>query len=344
MSSSTQPGQLLRPVRFGVIGTGMISKLFADDMVHAEGAVLAGVASRSLATAEQFAHDHGTVATRAYGSRDELIADPGIDVIYIGTPHPDHIGSAVAAMAAGKHVMCEKPMAMNLRETQAIVDAARRNNVVLMEALWTLFLPHYCDVRQLIESGAIGDVVAVQADFGFRMPWTPEHRLLDLGLGGGSWLDQGIYPLLLATTVLGPGEIRLSTGHRGTTGVDERCTAVLQHHGGAMSILRCATRAEIGTTATINGTGGLIHIDGPWWGPAKVTICRNGQAEECREYEVAGKGYHYETAEMVQLVRSGARESQVATHGLSLELARNLEALRTSLGVTYDADSRIDAS
>jgi predicted dehydrogenase len=329
-----------RPVRFGILGTGMISTWFADDLVNVDGAKLVAVGSRNLETAHKFIQEHGNETTRAYGSYRELFADPNVDVVYVGTPHPMHIDNALEAMRAGKHVMCEKPMAMNLRETHDMIEAARHYDVLLMEALWTLFLPHYCDVRQLLDAGTIGTVTAVQADFGFRLPWNPEHRLLDRTLGGGSWLDQGIYPLLLATTLLGPGEIRLSMGHRGSTGVDERATAVLEHEGGSMSILRCSSRAEIGMTATVNGTGGLIHIDGPWWTPSKVTICRNGEAEEHREYHVTGKGYGYETDEVVRLIRAGDRESAVATHGLSLELARNLEALRRSLGVSYDADGR----
>ena len=216
-------------IRWGVIGPGIIATGFAEAMQWVEGGTITAVASRSAERAEAFG-DRFDIPTR-YGDYDALAADPDVDVVYVATPHSRHEADTIGLLRAGKHVLCEKPFALNARQAARMAEEARSRGLFLMEAIWSRFLPAYRSLVEVIGEGRIGEPLLVEADFGFRRPVDPAHRHFAPELGGGALLDLGIYPIQLCTLVLGPIERVVADGVVGETGVDEVVTALLHHRG-----------------------------------------------------------------------------------------------------------------
>jgi len=185
---------------WGVLGPGGIARAFAKDLSLLNGHSIGAVGSRSLSNAQSFATEFGGTA---YGSYEELVNDSTIDAIYVATPHPAHHDNVILALNAGKPVLCEKPFAVNAVEAQSMVDAAKRNNVALMEAMWARFLPHYAKVREIISSGVLGPIQSIHADHGQRLADQGIPRLVQPELAGGALLDLGIYPISFAHMILG---------------------------------------------------------------------------------------------------------------------------------------------
>ena len=232
-------------VRWGILGTGKIARAFAIALVDVPGAVLAAVASRSLDKAQAFAGECSEFGEMAsFGSYQELANAEGIDLVYVATPHPQHADNALMVLGAGKGVLVEKPFTMNLREAEQVVTLARARRLFLMEAMWTRFLPAYAEVRRIIDSGEIGEVSQVVADFGFTASFGPEHRVFNPELGGGALLDLGIYPLSIAAALLGPVAAVKAQAQMGPTGVDVQTGFTLKHEGGGMSVCSCSFQAR----------------------------------------------------------------------------------------------------
>ena len=236
-------------IRWGVVGPGAIAVGFADAMQLVDGGDIIAVASRSADRAEAFGDRFG-IRTR-YGDYAALAADPDVDVVYVATPQSRHAEDTIALLEAGKHVLCEKPFALNARLAQQMVDTARSQGLFLMEAIWSRFLPAYRSLVEVIAAGRIGEPLMVESDFGFRRPMDPENRLFRLDLGGGGLLDLGIYPLQLSTLLLGPVEHVAAEGVIGETGVDEVVAAVLRHSAGKLGVMKASFRVE----HDVHGTG-----------------------------------------------------------------------------------------
>ena len=200
-------------VGWGIAGPGGIAAQFAEGLGLVDGAVLAAVGSRSRERADGFGDRFGI--PNRYGSYQDMMSDPTVDVVYVATPHAQHEAVVLAALEAGKHVLCEKPFALNEKQARRMADAARSRGLFAMEALWSRFLPSYRIVADLLRGGRIGEPLLVEADFGFRVPLMPEHRLFDLAQGGGALLDLGIYPLQLCSLVLGVPDSVVAKGHVG---------------------------------------------------------------------------------------------------------------------------------
>jgi predicted dehydrogenase len=198
---------MTKPLRWGILGTGWIADLFVKDLLLT-GHQVSSVGSRTQENAERFAARFGI--PNAHGSYEHLVADPQVDIVYVATPHPMHAGNAMAALNAGKHVLIEKPITVNAAEARVIVDLAKARKLVVLEAMWTRFLPHMVRIRELIASGALGTVYSVVADHTRDLPDDPQHRLNALELGGGALLDLGIYPVSFAWDILGQPEQILS--------------------------------------------------------------------------------------------------------------------------------------
>lgn len=257
-------------LRWGIIGTGAIAQTFARGIAGSRTGVIAGVASRSPGLARKFGK-HFAVP-RAYGSYQELLGDSGIDAVYISTPHPWHAQWAIAAAEAGKHILCEKPLAMNARETQTIFDAAQRNGVFLMEAFMYRCHPQTAMVRELLAQRRIGEVRSIDASFCFNAPYDPASRLYKKDLGGGGILDVGCYCASMARMVAGcaigkpfdePSTISAS-GRIGKSGVDEYASAELFFSSGITARISCGVGAPPEMLVRINGTQGHITLTEPW--------------------------------------------------------------------------------
>jgi len=318
--------------RWGILGTGAIARKFAEGLQSATGAQLLAVGSRASDTAEAFGQKFAV--PRRYGSYAELAGDPDVDVIYVATPHPFHLENSLACIEAGKAVLCEKPLTVNARQAERLIKAARLGKVFCMEAMWTRFLPSLVKVRELLAQQAVGEVRMVIADFGFRAGWNPEGRLLNLHYAGGGLLDVGIYPLALASMVLGKPATISSQAHIGATGVDEQAAVVLGYAGGQLATLSCCVMARTPQQAWILGTEGMIHIHEPWWRSTKITLQAGADSRDI-DLPMKGNGYNYEAEEVMRCLAAGKLESPTMPLEESLELMRTMDRIRAQWGLKY---------
>jgi predicted dehydrogenase len=323
-------------VRWGILSTGKIARAFANALREVPDAVLAGVASRSQDKADAFASEFGAGA--AYGSYEALVAAPDIDLVYIGTPHPQHAANALLALRAGKGVLCEKAFTMNRREADEVVAMAREKRLFLMEAMWTRFLPALAEVKRIIASGEIGDVSQVAADLGFTANFGPGHRLFNPELGGGALLDIGIYPLSIAASLLGPvAEVR-AQAQMGPTGVDVQTGFTLKHAGGAMSICSCSLLARTPSELTVSGTRGHIRMNTRFHQARSVTVALDDGSTRTIDTPFLGNGYVHEVIEAQRCFRAGLIESPGMTHDETLALMGVMDEIRRQIGLVYEAD------
>lgn len=239
--------------------------LFAKAINMVDGAELRGVASRGRAGADSFAARYG--ARRAYRSYEELLQDPAVDIVYVATRNEFHRQDCLAAIHAGKSVLCEKPFAMSAAEGREVVDAARRRRVFCMEAMWMRTSPAVCKVRELVKSGIIGELRLVTAQLGFSRPFDPHNRIFAKP-GGGSLFDLGIYALSFVHALLGPPARIQSKPWMGPTGVDEQFTAVLEYESGCQAVIAASLRAQLANGAAVHGTEGSLDGIEPMYFPA----------------------------------------------------------------------------
>jgi predicted dehydrogenase len=322
-------------IRWGVVGPGAIAVGFADAMGMAEGGDIVAVASRSSERADAFADRYG-IATR-YGDYAALAEDGEVDAVYVATPQSRHVDDTLLMLRAGKHVLCEKPFALNEAEAQRMVDESRRQNVFLMEAIWSRYLPAYRSLVDVVGSGRIGEPLLVEADFGFRRPVDPEDRLFRADLGGGGLLDLGIYPLQLCTLLLGPVEHVSAEGVIGETGVDEQVAAVLRHRGGGLGVMKAGLRVNMTCTARVSGSEGAVEIPAFMHCPNALRVLSPAGVEDIDgTYE--GNGLRFEIDEVHRCLDEGKNESDVMPLDETLALARTLDEIRRQIGLVFPGE------
>jgi predicted dehydrogenase len=326
----------MRTIRWGILGPGRISRKFAAALREAEGAQLTAVGSRDAARASAFATDFRI--PHAHGSYEALANDPTVDAVYIGTPHSGHEEHTLLCLAHGKHVLCEKPLAINATQALRMITAARAAGLVLMEAVWTRFLPSIVRVRELMAERRLGEVRLITADFGFRAAFDPTNRLFDPRLGGGALLDLGIYPLTLASMLCGdPVEIQ-ATANLGATGVDEETAIILRHARGELAVLAASLRVNTPREAHILGTKGRIRILCPWWAGTRIALQEDDGEEQVIECPSRGGGMTHEAEVFMGLLRAGRTESPVMPLDESLAIMRTMDTIRAQCGVRYPMD------
>jgi len=323
-------------VRWGILGTGKIARAFANALKEVPGAVLAGVASRSQDKADAFGREFGAPAS--FGSYEALTAADGIDLVYIGTPHPQHAENALLALRAGKGVLCEKPFTMNLREAEQVVTLARSKRLFLMEAMWTRYLPAYREVKRILASGEIGMPRQIVADFGFAASFGPEHRVFNPELGGGALLDLGIYPLSVAAGLLGPVTEIKAQAIMGPTGVDVQTGFMLKHEGGAMSVSNCSFLARSPAELTVSGERGQVRMNTMFHRATSITVKLEDGSERTIDTPYLGNGYVHEAIEAQRCWQQGLLESPEMTLAESLALMGVMDEIRRQIGLRYEAD------
>ena len=258
-----------------------------------------------------------------------------IDAVYVATPHTEHMANTLLALNAGKPVLCEKPFAVNAIEVQAMVAAARANTVALLEAMWTRFLPHIAQVRELLASGVIGEIVNVEADHGQYLLDLNIPRLIEPSLAGGALLDLGIYPVSFAHMVLGVPARITATGVLTDKGVDSQTSAILDYHGGAQAVVTTTLTSGTPCRATITGTKGRIEIDRTFYNPANMRlVLRDGTTTEFPN-SYKGHGLREQAAELERMVRNAEIESPLLTHKMSIEIMQTLDEIRNQIGLRY---------
>ncbi len=316
------------PLRWGIISTGGIARTFVNDLQYTDSGVAAAVGSRTLEAANTFA-DRFAIPRR-YGSYEELVHDPDVDAVYVGTPHPMHFENAMLALDAGKPVLVEKAFTMTAQDAIALVAIARAKGLFLMEAMWTRCLPHVAALNQLIAEGALGDIVSVQADHGQHFDYDPSSRWFNPELGGGALLDLGVYPVSFASMLLGRPSKMVTMIDLAPTGVDRQVSMIFGYDGGAQAYLNTTTAAKTPTTATISGTKARIEVDGDFYAPSSFTFVE--RAGESRRYEFAtqGRGLHYEAAEVARCLREGLRESPLMPLDETISIMQTMESVLAS--------------
>jgi predicted dehydrogenase len=311
-------------IRWGVLGPGGIAERFAEAMTLTSGGQVAAVASRSIERARTFAERYGAAA--AFGSYEDLLADDGVDAIYVAVPHSGHHQLTIDALTAGKHVLCDKPLALDAAQAAEMASVAGSTGRFLMEAMWTRFLPSYRRLVDLMDDGELGRPLLVEADFGFRMPLMPEHRLFDRNLGGGAALDLGIYPLQLCSLLLGSPSVVNAVGHIGSTDVDELVAIVLGHPGGAIGVAKASIRADLSCTARITCEEGSVELP-PFMHDARQLRLRDRHGERTIDCEYEGDGLRFEIDEVHRCLDEGMAESSVMPLAESVQLAQTLDAV-----------------
>lgn len=321
---------------WGIIGPGKIAHKMAQDLKRLPKARLHAVGSRSLERAQGFAQAYDI--PHAFGSYEELASCPDLDVVYIATPHHGHFENTLMCLGQGLAVLCEKPLAINARESQRMIEAARTQQVFLMEALWTRFSPQTIKILELIEDGAIGEVTSIKADFGFSTPVDPPGRLFNPELGGGALLDIGLYPAFLALLLLGkPDDIQASAVFS-ETGVDLENGAILKYQSGQMAHLHSTLRSLTKTEAFIYGTKATIHIHTRWHEPSSFSIIRPLEAPEMYTFAEESYGYIYEAREVMRCLEEDLKESPYLPLSFSQDLMELLDDIRIQMGLTYPQD------
>ncbi|MFI8593696.1 Gfo/Idh/MocA family protein [Microbacterium sp. NPDC078428] len=320
-------------LRWGILATGGIAHAFTHDLRTA-GLDPVAVGSRTAASAQAFADEFSI--PRAHGGYDALLADPDVDIVYIATPHPMHAENALAAIRAGKHVLVEKPFALNAAEAAAIRDAAAARGVLAMEAMWTRYLPHMERVREIVGSGALGEIRALTADHTQKISADPAHRLNALDLGGGALLDLGVYPVSFAWDILGAPESVVASARLGETGADTEVATIFTHSGGAISTSVTSSRAAGPNTAAIVGTEARIEIDRVWYTPTSFRmIAPDGTVRETYVSDVAGRGMQYQAIAAERLVAEGNLAGDALPIDETVAIMGTLDDIRRRIGVVY---------
>lgn len=327
-------------IRWGILGAGWISSEFAMAVTNATASTIAAVASRDVHKAQEFIDKYlgeAASAAVAYGSYEELVADPSIDAIYIGTPHSHHRDHALLAINAGKPVLVEKAFTRNLGEAREVLDAAREKNVFVMEAMWTRHLPHIAAVRDIIARGEIGDVKTLFADHGQYFAFNPEHRLYNPELAGGALLDLGVYPIAFTHDILGAPHKVLASGTLTATGVDEQIAMIFEYENGSRASLHTTLVGAAATSASIVGTKGRIDIEGAFYAPTSFTVrLNNGETATYERNDV--RGLEFEAAEVARSLQAGLLESPRMTWDNTLAIMDTMDQIRAQIGVTFPGE------
>ena len=324
----------MKKYKWGIIGPGKIAGKFATALSNVPNAELWAVASREEQRAKQFAQHYN--ARRYYGSYEAIANDSDIDIMYIATPHTFHYAHTLLCLNNKKPVLCEKPMSVNYQSTLQMASVARENNVFLMEAMWTRFLPVIKHTLQLIRDGEIGELKFVRADFGFAFPFDPHSRIFDLKLGGGSLLDIGVYPLFLALLLLGEPDAIKAMANLSVTGADETMNALLYYKNKTMASVFSTTVVNTPVTAEITGSEGSITIGGPWYKGSSL-ILRKGN-NDAREFSLpyGDNGFEFEIIEAMNCLDNNLTESSALPLSFSLMMSKVVNEISDQCNLRYE--------
>ena len=324
-------------IRWGILATGNIAALFAADLKHSHYGELVGVASRDADKAAAFCAEYGGTPS----DYDALLARTDIDAVYIATPHDSHLAWTHKALAAGKAVLCEKPLGLNQGEVLNLYGEAARRNILLVEALMYLMHPRMHLAKKLIEDGAIGKPTGFSSAFGFAFPFNNDHRLYNIDRAGGGILDIGIYPLTAARYLLGEPQGLTGEARLAPSGADAEAKAVLAYDG-FDAHLHCAIDTEFDWHITVEGESGTLKITQPWHpGPQNnhIVITDTSGNETTHTSDEMRPLYAVEADHVADLIRGDATSSDLVTPEFSINTAYWLDRWREAGGVHYAADT-----
>lgn len=327
----------MRKINWGIVGLGRIAGKFVQDLRLVEGAQLHAVASRSLEKAEKFGTHYG--ANHFYGSYEDLLDCPDLDVVYISTPHVFHCENAMMFLKKGIGVMVEKPAGMNLTEVKKMVACAKKHNTFLMEAMWTRFFPLIQRVIDLSKDGELGELKTLRADFGFHQKYDPANRVQDKKLGGGGILDIGIYPVFLSLLLFGKPKSIFAKSRIGKSDVDDTTHIFLEFENDRAGELFCSIRELTEVEAILYGSEGKLKLHSQFHHPKKISYGKYYESETLEFHDYPGFGYQFEIEAVCKDLIAGRVENELMTHQLSIDLIEILDKIRKVAGVSYEQDS-----
>jgi predicted dehydrogenase len=315
------------------MGPGSISVAFLHDLRLA-GMHVEAVGSRSLDRAESYAKKHSI--SRAYGSYEELVADPNIDIVYIATTNNAHFANAKLALSSGKHVLLEKPFTLDAAQAIELVGISRSNNVFLMEAMWTRFLPNHSVLFEKLDQGLIGTPLYLFADHNQNLPKHSHQRLYDPALGGGSLLDLGVYPISLTHRLFGkPSRIQASAALMDGN-IDESVGAIFEYSGGRQALWHSSIRAAGPVKAFILGDAGRIEMEKSFYEHSTFTAF-DLEDNVLFKYEgnIEGRGMQYQALEVERCVTAGLNESPTMSLDETVQIMEVMDQIRSLTGIEY---------
>ena len=319
-------------IKWGILGSGRMAEAFTMAMSGVADSEILAIASRDQARADEFAKKHDI---RIGLGEYEQILSQEIDVVYIATPHAFHEKNMCMCLEAGKAVLCEKPFTINALEAERVITLARSNELFLMEAMWTRFIPSIIKLRELLANKVIGNVQVMLAGGAFMPEFDPDFYLFDPELGGGVLLDAGVYLISMASMLFGkPRSIR-ALASLGKSGVDEHDAYLLEHENGALANLYVSLRGQSSPDLTLLGSEGKIYLQAPIFCPAKITL-ENYQGEsQSFDLPFPANGYQFEIEEVNKCLRQGVMESNIMPLDETLEIMRTMDEIRKQIGLKY---------
>ncbi|MFD1614040.1 Gfo/Idh/MocA family protein [Gelatiniphilus marinus] len=322
-----------KTINWGIIGLGNIANKFAQDLLTVENAKLYAVASRSKDKANAFAEKYNAI--KAYSNYEALAKDSNIDAVYIATPHVFHKENTLLCLENGIAVLCEKPFAMHAEQVEEMITKAKEKNLLLMEALWTYFLPHYQFVLNELANKTYGNILKLEADFGFKSNHSKTSRVWDKSLGGGSLLDIGIYPIFAALSTLGKPKHIKAQATFADTEVDSSCDIEFNYNKNVTAILKSSFLEDTPTKAIFYCENGTIKINTQFHCPTTVTITDLNSEEKTIGFNYKTIGYNYEIEHFNSLLRNRKTESDIMTFAFSKQLIKTLDDVRNLINLHY---------
>ena len=324
-------------IRWGIIAPGRIAHKFASDFSLIHNHSITSVASTNIERARAFADKYKL--SSFYGDYREMLVNEKLDIVYIASPHSFHFEQAKMCLDMGVSVLCEKPATIHSGQLKQLLNLAAEKGLFFMEALWTVFLPTYTQIFEKINNGDIGSIIGVKADFGFHMPFDQDSRLFNPSLGGGSLLDIGIYPLLLATLCLGyPDEIK-ALASLTELKVDDEMIAVLKYNKRGLAQIQSTIRANTRTEAFIFGDNGSFWVPGRWIDSHKFYLLKSDGQEELIHSPWDGFGYQFQISAVEKCLAQGLLECPLVPHSLSIQLMNQMDEIRKQTGIVYPEDA-----
>jgi dihydrodiol dehydrogenase / D-xylose 1-dehydrogenase (NADP) len=319
--------------RWGIVGAGRVAHKFADALKHIEDAKLQVVASTSSKRAKDFAQQYSI--PEYFDNYEQLFSNNTVDIVYVATTHNFHCKNTLDALKAQKHVLCEKPMAVNASQVKQMVNSAQSNNVFLMEAMWTRFLPMMNEVREIIKKGTIGQPQSLYVDFGIKRNFDLQNRLYNPDLAGGALLDLGVYCLALASMIFGRPNNISSIIKMADTGVDERSTVIFEYDNAKVAVLFQALDLETPKKALIVGTEGSIRLHSTWLSGSDYTLKLNNGTEKRYKVDTHENGFIYQIMAVHESLNAGKTQCDIMSLDETLTIAETMDALRSQWHFKY---------
>ena len=325
-----------KKIRFGIVGTGTIAHRFAEAIKNVANAELIAVASRTKENAEKFGDEFNL--EHRYDSYEKMALADTVDAAYIAVPHSGHIGCSCLMMNNGKHVLCEKPMAVNSSEAEEMISCAEKNNVLLMEAMWARLVPGTIRMLEIVESGILGDISGVEGKFCYTMDEDEMgHHVFKPENGGGSLLDVGVYGLNFASWYLGEDVKEINAQSSFYNEVDSHTCAIMKYNSGAIAEISSAILLRKPNEGYIYGTKGFAHLR-RFYAPQEIELYFNNGDSEKISVPYAGNGFEEQITHFSDCVLKELKESPIVTHKQTLFITRQMDEIRKITGIVYPQD------